>query len=183
MSLSRDTSEAHWIEDICVNWEAGCQRWWRCSCICCVIFRQVLRSLRGFPGGSVVKNPSPMQETQETWVNPWVRKIPWWKKWQPDPVFLPEKPYGQRSLAGYSSKGCKERDTIKHAGRSLKQLSTHAALDHLNSLGVVSLSLNWDNNGHVFSKMWSNWTSPTGRTINSYNHFIEHWQYPGELMM
>ena len=65
---------------------------------------------------------------------------------------MPEKPYGQRSLAGYSSKGCKERDTIKHAGRSLKQLSTHAALDHLNSLGVVSLSLNWDNNGHVFSK-------------------------------
>ena len=108
MSLSRDTSEAHWIEDICVNWEAGCQRWWRCSCICCVIFRQVLRSLRGFPGGSVVKNPSPMQETQETWVNPWVRKIPWWKKWQPDPVFLPEKPYGERSLVNYSPWHCKE---------------------------------------------------------------------------
>ena len=60
--------------------------------------------------------------------------------------------YGRRSLAGYSPKGCKELDTIKHAGRSLKQLSTHAP-DHLNSLGVVSLSLNWDNNGHVFSKM------------------------------
>ena len=27
---------------------------------------------------------------QETWVNPWVRKIPWRRKWQPTPVFLLE---------------------------------------------------------------------------------------------
>ena len=35
--------------------------------------------------------------------DPWVRKIPWRKKWQPTAVFLPEKSHGQRSLAGYSS--------------------------------------------------------------------------------
>ena len=29
--------------------------------------------------------------------------IPWRRKWQPTPVFLPGKFYGQRSLAGYSS--------------------------------------------------------------------------------
>ena len=28
----------------------------------------------------------------------WVRKIPWRRKWQPTPVFLPEKSHGQRSL-------------------------------------------------------------------------------------
>ena len=33
--------------------------------------------------------------------NLWVRKIPWRKKWQPTPVFLPGKSRGQRSLAGY----------------------------------------------------------------------------------
>ena len=33
--------------------------------------------------------------------NPWVRKAPWRKKWQPTPVFLPGKPHGQRSLVGY----------------------------------------------------------------------------------
>ena len=33
--------------------------------------------------------------------NPWVRKIPWSKKWQPTPVFLPGKFYKQRSLACY----------------------------------------------------------------------------------
>ena len=30
--------------------------------------------------------------------NPWVRKIPWRRKWQPTPVFLPGKSHGQRSL-------------------------------------------------------------------------------------
>ena len=28
--------------------------------------------------------------------NPWVRKIPWRRKWQPTPVFLPGKSHGQR---------------------------------------------------------------------------------------
>ena len=32
--------------------------------------------------------------------NPWVRKIPWRKAWQPTPVFLPGKSHGQRRLAG-----------------------------------------------------------------------------------
>ena len=34
--------------------------------------------------------------------DPWVRKTPERRKWQPTPVFLPGKSYGQRSLAGYS---------------------------------------------------------------------------------
>ena len=29
---------------------------------------------------------------QETCFNPWVRKIPWRRKWLPTPVFLPENP-------------------------------------------------------------------------------------------
>ena len=33
----------------------------------------------------------------------------WSRKWQPTPVFLPGKSHGQRSLAGYSSWGCKSR--------------------------------------------------------------------------
>ena len=41
----------------------------------------------------------------------WVRKIPWRRKWQPTPVFLPGKSCGQRSLAGCSPWGCKELNT------------------------------------------------------------------------
>ena len=37
--------------------------------------------------------------------NPWVRKIPWRRKWQPTAAFLPGKSHGQRSLAGCSPHG------------------------------------------------------------------------------
>ena len=49
--------------------------------------------------------------------DPWVRKIPWRRKWQPTPVFLPGESHGQRSPAGYSPQG---------SHTQLKQLSTHA---------------------------------------------------------
>ena len=35
--------------------------------------------------------------------DPWVRKIPWRRKWQPTPVFLPGESHGQRSLARLQS--------------------------------------------------------------------------------
>ena len=35
-------------------------------------------------------------------------KSPCRRKWQPTPVFLPEKSHGQRSLADYSPQGCKD---------------------------------------------------------------------------
>ena len=35
--------------------------------------------------------------------DPWVGKIPWRRKWQPTPVFLPRKSHGQRSLEDYNS--------------------------------------------------------------------------------
>ena len=39
------------------------------------------------------------------WFDPYVRKIPWKRKWQSTPVFLPEKPHGQRSMEGHSPWG------------------------------------------------------------------------------
>ena len=39
--------------------------------------------------------------------------IPWRKKWQPTPVFLPGKFHGWRSLAGYSPWDRKESDTTE----------------------------------------------------------------------
>ena len=42
--------------------------------------------------------------------DPWVRKIPWRRKWLPTPVFLPGKFHRQRSLVGYSPWGHKESD-------------------------------------------------------------------------
>ena len=39
--------------------------------------------------------------------NLWVGKIPWRRKWQPTPVFLPGKSHGQRNLVGYPPPGSK----------------------------------------------------------------------------
>ena len=41
--------------------------------------------------------------------NPWVRKIPWRRAWQPTSVLLPGESHGQRSLAGYSPQSHKMR--------------------------------------------------------------------------
>ena len=46
--------------------------------------------------------------------DPWVRKIPCWRKWHLTPVFLPGKPHGERSLVGDRKSGCKESDTTEH---------------------------------------------------------------------
>ena len=37
--------------------------------------------------------------------DPWVRKVPWRREWQPTPVFLPGEPHGHRSLVGCSPWG------------------------------------------------------------------------------
>ena len=57
-----------------------------------------------------------MQVTQ----NHWVRQIPWNRKWQPAPGFLPRKFYVQWNLVGYSWRGCKESDTTEHTHTSMK---------------------------------------------------------------
>ena len=45
-----------------------------------------------------------MKETQETPIESWVRKIPWSRKWQPTPVFLPgDLNYFSGSLPNSSS--------------------------------------------------------------------------------
>ena len=49
--------------------------------------------------------------------NPWVEKISWSRKWQPTPVFLPERFHGQRNVAGYSPWVHKELDMTEHPHR------------------------------------------------------------------
>ena len=69
----------------------------------------------GFVGGSLVKKKKkkkkPVCQCRRHGFDPWSRKIPWRRKWQPTLVFLPGKSRGQRSLVGYSEWGHKELDT------------------------------------------------------------------------
>ena len=57
-------------------------------------------SIEGCPGGSDGKESA--CQCRRRGLDPWVRKIPRRRKWQPTPVFLPGKSHGQRSLEGYS---------------------------------------------------------------------------------
>ena len=50
-------------------------------------------------------------------------KIPWSRKWQPTPLFLPEKFHGRRSLAGYSPWGRREVNSTCHWDAHLLCLS------------------------------------------------------------
>ena len=56
----------------------------------------------GFLGGTVVKNlPANVEDARHRF-NPWVRNIPWIRKWQSTPVFLgnpkTEEPVGLQSV-------------------------------------------------------------------------------------
>ena len=59
----------------------------------------------GFPCSSVGKE---FACSRRPGFDPWVGKIPWWRKWQPTKVSLPGKSHRQRSLVGCSPWGCKE---------------------------------------------------------------------------
>ena len=67
------------------------------------------------PDGSVGKKNLPaMQETQEIQVQSLGgERSPGRQKWQPTPVFMPEKSHGESGLVGYSPKGRKESNTAE----------------------------------------------------------------------
>ena len=80
---------------------------------------QMLNTIRGFPGGTDDKEPACQRRRRKRCgLDPWIRKIPCGRKWQPTPGFLPGESHGQRSLVSYSPCGPKELDTVK-------RLSTH----------------------------------------------------------
>ena len=71
---------------------------------------------KGFPDGSSSKRIQLKSRSyRRWWFNPYVRKTPWRRKWQPPPVFLSGKSHGQRSLGAYSSWDHKESDMTKHS--------------------------------------------------------------------
>ena len=50
------------------------------------LFWSIWKTLRGFPGGTSGQEST--CQCRECRFDPWVRKIPWRRKWQPTPIFL-----------------------------------------------------------------------------------------------
>ena len=68
----------------------------------------------GFPGGTRGKESAHQCRTHKRCqFDPWVEKIPWRRKRQLTPIFLPGESHGQKSLSGYSPWGHKELDTTE----------------------------------------------------------------------
>ena len=81
--------------------------------------------LWGFPGGACGNEfTSQCRRHRRCRFYPWVGKIPWTKKWQPTPVFLPGEFHGQRSLVDYVCGATKELGTTEQLNtfeRRMKQ--------------------------------------------------------------
>ena len=63
---------------------------------------------RDFPGGASGKKPAWQHKRHKRCgFDPRVGKMPWRRKWQPTPAFMPGESHGQRSLEGYRPQGSK----------------------------------------------------------------------------
>ena len=89
------------------------------------------RAQRLFLVAQCLKNPPAVQQTQVDMgsVHHWVGKIPWRRKWQTTPVFLPGESHGQRNQLGYSP-----------MQKSWTWLSTHKQNSLRNNVQVVDFS-------------------------------------------
>ena len=81
-----------------------------CSCLIFTGMQSILHSIH-FWGTSMQNKGLPWwlsgkgsaYNSGDFGFNPWVRKIPWRRKWQPHTVFVPGKSHGQRSMVGSMS--------------------------------------------------------------------------------
>ena len=76
------------------------------------LFMHVWKTALGLCG--LLRGKESAYQSKRCRFNPWVRKIPWRKKWQPTPLCLPGESHGQRSLAGNSPWGLKESDVTEY---------------------------------------------------------------------
>ena len=73
---------------------------------------------RSYCGASGKESISQFKSWRRLSFDPWIRKIPWRRKWQPILVFLPGEFDEQRSLVSYSPLGCKESDMTEQLTRT-----------------------------------------------------------------
>ena len=139
--------------------------------------------------------------------NPWSGKIPWRRKWQPTPVFLPGEPHGQSSSASYSSRSQSQtwlsdwtttrKDTGERhhfyytvsnfasipAGGSI---TVFQGFDYASILEIIA----WNKRAVIISvcKMWGNTRVPQSLSLNkrlcilAYTCFWQHFMVCGSSL-
>ena len=80
----------------------------------------------GFPGGASGKEPTcQCKKYKRHGFDPWVRKIPWRRVWQPTPVFLPEESPGTEEPGGLQYIGLQR---VEHDLSNLACVCTHTLI-------------------------------------------------------
>ena len=95
-------------DQVIKNGDSRQRNWWREYLVFLGSPSRLLNVSLSFPGGSEGKASA--CNVGDPGSIPGSGKIPWRRKWQPTPVFLPGESHGWRSLIGYSPWGCKELD-------------------------------------------------------------------------
>ena len=96
--FTKDRSSVHLV--LCtraVTWFNPCNYYTKPTLLSHFIAKKTYKYLnyQGFPGGASGKEPT--CQCRRYWrrgFDPWIRKIPWRRAWQPTPVFLPGEPHG-----------------------------------------------------------------------------------------
>ena len=97
----------------------------------------------GFLSGSVVKNlPANAGDARDSGLIPGSGRSPWSKKWQPTPIFLPEKLHGKRGLVG-SAHGIAELDMAEHAHTRPRQIETCHSKTHWAQMHMLQRPQSW----------------------------------------
>ena len=108
-------------------------RWYDC----------IFRLLRVSLVAQAVKNLPAMQEAR-VWSRGRVGKIPWRRKWQATPIFLPGKSHGQRSLEATVQGGSRvKRDLVTKPPPPLLTYLKFTLLNKVYSSVVFSISWNY----------------------------------------
>ena len=89
--------------------------------------------LHGFPSGTSDKESACQYRRQKRLgFSPWLGKIPWRRKWQPTPVFLPENFYGQEpgGLQSMGSQRVRHDLATEHTSKQKKWI-------YVNIIGII----------------------------------------------
>ena len=124
-----------------------------------MLYKWSIKKTVGFPGAVGCSCTCQCRRHE---FNPWAGKIPWRRKWQSTPVFLPGKFHGQRSLEGYSPWSQKESDktewlTLSFSIKEMSQLYLIKASILLNGFSRCPVVKNLPANaggawGHKFNR-------------------------------
>ena len=107
----------------------------------------------GFPSGSVV-----MQQCgshRRCRFDPWVGRIPWRRKWQNTPVFLPEIPWTEMPAGLYSPWGLKKSDVTE--ATLLQELRGSCSHQDSNSSDCVLVINKWKIQFHFLLSKLNQW--------------------------